>query len=214
MLTWHPQTSIKTLGELCGKSIPHSNGGLHRWIRLQPRNGGGKRLLWNGILSAIGWLCCLCGQLYRAVFAVASSGVGASDKFGRRHSILVACLVQIVNTHAAAASVNYIVHFFRFLLRSPFTGVSSADLCSSPRSYPQNRDSTGKSTSFRSAMEPFPLPFSCLFLHQTGCPSYCHLNSLLAPDIVLLAIPEESKMAYLKQDIGEALDILKDMLRK
>ena len=48
----------------------------------------------------------------------------ASDKFGRRPSILVAALIQIVSSVVASFSTNYIMFiFFRFIIAFSVSGV-------------------------------------------------------------------------------------------
>ena len=48
----------------------------------------------------------------------------ASDKFGRRPSILIAAVIQIVSSIIASFSVNYIMFiFFRFLIAFSVSGV-------------------------------------------------------------------------------------------
>ena len=79
---------------------------------------------WNLVCDRTALLSTVQGSYMGGVFVGCLFWGWASDKFGRRPSILVASLIQIVSTVIAAFSPNYIMFiFFRFIIAFSVSGV-------------------------------------------------------------------------------------------
>merc|ERR1711953_1302080 len=79
---------------------------------------------WNLVCDRTALLSTVQGSYMGGVFVGCLFWGWASDKFGRRPSILVAALIQIVSSVVAAFSPNYIMFiFFRFIIAFSVSGV-------------------------------------------------------------------------------------------
>ena len=79
---------------------------------------------WNLVCDRTALLSTVQGSYMGGVFVGCLFWGWASDKFGRRPSILIAAIIQIISSIIASFSVNYIMFiFFRFLIAFSVSGV-------------------------------------------------------------------------------------------
>ena len=81
-------------------------------------------LQWNLVCDRLPLLSTIQGSYMGGVFAGCIVFGWASDKFGRRLTMLIAALIQLVSSVAAAFATNYVIFIFlRFLIAFSVSGV-------------------------------------------------------------------------------------------
>ena len=139
----------------------------------------------------------------------------ASDKFGRRPSILVSVLIQIISSIIAAFSVNYIMFiFFRFIIAFSVSGVfECAFVLVMELVSPELRTPMGIMTQFPFGLGVCILPLIAYFFRD-----WMPLQLAISiPCLVLLSyyweIPESPRWLVQKKRFTEARDILKKIAK-
>jgi len=167
---------------------------------------------WNLVCDRLALLSTVQGSYMGGVFVGCIFWGWASDKFGRRPSILVACLVQIVSCLAAAASVNYIMFiFFRFFVAFSVSGVFECGFVLVTEIVsPEYRTAFGIMTQFPFGIGASLLPLVAYFIRD-----WVPLQLAISiPSLLLISyywlIPESPRWLISENRIKEALDILKD----
>lgn len=135
----------------------------------------------------------------------------ASDKFGRRPSIMVAAVIQIVSSIVASFSVNYIMFiFFRFLIAFSVSGVFECGFVLVTEIVaPELRTPFGIMTQF-----PFGIGASLLPLVAYFIKGWTSLQLAISIPCCLLlvfywTIPESPRWLVSKNRVKESLEILK-----
>jgi len=167
---------------------------------------------WNLVCDRIALLSTVQGSYMGGVFVGCIFWGWASDKFGRRLSILVACLIQIISCLAAAASVNYIMFIiFRFFVAFSVSGVFECGFVLVTEIVtPELRTSFGIMTQF-----PFGIGASLLPLVAYYVKDWVPLQLAISiPSLLLISyywyIPESPRWLISENRFQEALDVLKD----
>lgn len=166
---------------------------------------------WNLVCDRTALLSTVQGSYMGGVFVGCLFWGWASDKFGRRPSILIAAVIQIVSSIVASFSVNYIMFiFFRFLIAFSVSGVFECGFVLVTEIVaPELRTPFGIMTQF-----PFGVGASLLPLVAYFIKDWTSLQLAISVPCCLLivfywTIPESPRWLVSKNRIKEALDILK-----
>lgn len=170
---------------------------------------------WDLVCDRLALLSTVQGSYMGGVFVGCIFWGWASDKFGRRPSILIASALQIVSTIITAFSVNYIMFiFFRFLVAFSVSGVFECGFVLVAEIVgPKLRTAFGILTQF-----PFGIGASLLPAVAYLIPDWNHLQLAISVPCVLLAsyywfIPESPRWLVSKGRLQEALVIMKNGAR-
>lgn len=166
---------------------------------------------WDLVCDRTALLSTVQGSYMGGVFVGCLFWGWASDKFGRRPSILIAAVIQIVSSIVASFSVNYIMFiFFRFLIAFSVSGVFECGFVLVTEIVaPELRTPFGIMTQF-----PFGVGASLLPLVAYFIKDWKSLQLAISVPCCLLilfywTIPESPRWLVTKNRIKEALDILK-----
>merc|ERR1719336_2103176 len=166
---------------------------------------------WNLVCDRTALLSTVQGSYMGGVFVGCLFWGWASDKFGRRPSILVAALIQIVSSVIAAFSVNYVMFiFFRFIIAFSVSGVfECAFVLVMEIVSPELRTPFGIMTQFPFGLGVCILPAIAYFFRD-----WMPLQLAISiPCVVLLSyfieIPESPRWLVQKKRFVEAKDIIK-----
>merc|ERR1712156_1043843 len=166
---------------------------------------------WNLVCDRTALLSTVQGSYMGGVFVGCLFWGWASDKFGRRPSILIAAVIQIVSSIVASFSVNYIMFiFFRFLIAFSVSGVFECGFVLVTEIVaPELRTPFGIMTQF-----PFGVGASLLPLVAYFIKDWTSLQLAISVPCCLLiifywTIPESPRWLVSKNRIKEALEILK-----
>jgi len=166
---------------------------------------------WDLVCDRTALLSTVQGSYMGGVFVGCLFWGWASDKFGRRPSILIAAIIQIVSSIVASFSVNYIMFiFFRFLIAFSVSGVFECGFVLVTEIVaPELRTPFGIMTQF-----PFGVGASLLPLVAYFIKDWKSLQLAISVPCCLLiifywTIPESPRWLVSKNRIKEALDILK-----
>jgi OCT family organic cation transporter-like MFS transporter 4/5 len=166
---------------------------------------------WDLVCDRTALLSTVQGSYMGGVFVGCLFWGWASDKFGRRPSILIAAVIQIVSSIVASFSVNYIMFiFFRFLIAFSVSGVFECGFVLVTEIVaPELRTPFGIMTQF-----PFGVGASLLPLVAYFIKDWKSLQLAISVPCCLLilfywTIPESPRWLVSKNRIKEALDILK-----
>jgi len=166
---------------------------------------------WDLVCDRTALLSTVQGSYMGGVFVGCLFWGWASDKFGRRPSILIAAVIQIVSSIVASFSVNYIMFiFFRFLIAFSVSGVFECGFVLVTEIVaPELRTPFGIMTQF-----PFGVGASLLPLIAYFIKDWTSLQlAISAPCCLLIVfywtIPESPRWLVSKNRIKEALEILK-----
>lgn len=166
---------------------------------------------WNLVCERTALLSTVQGSYMGGVFVGCIFWGWASDKFGRRPSIIIASVIQIVASIVAAFSVNYIMFiFFRFLVAFSVSGVFECGFVLVTEIVaPELRTPFGIMTQF-----PFGIGASLLPLVAYFIKDWTSLQLAISVPCCLLAIfywtiPESPRWLVHQNRIKEALEILK-----
>jgi len=166
---------------------------------------------WDLVCSRTALLSTVQGSYMGGVFVGCIFWGWASDKFGRRPSILVASVIQIISSIIASFSVNYIMFiFFRFLIAFSVSGVFECGFVLVTEIVaPELRTPFGIMTQF-----PFGIGASLLPLVAYFIKDWTSLQLAISIPCVLLVvyywtIPESPRWLISKSRFSEALEILK-----
>jgi OCT family organic cation transporter-like MFS transporter 4/5 len=166
---------------------------------------------WDLVCDRTALLSTVQGSYMGGVFVGCLVWGWASDKFGRRPSILIAAVIQIVSSIVASFSVNYIMFiFFRFLIAFSVSGVFECGFVLVTEIVaPELRTPFGIMTQF-----PFGVGASLLPLVAYFIKDWKSLQLAISVPCCLLilfywTIPESPRWLVSKNRIKEALDILK-----
>lgn len=166
---------------------------------------------WDLVCDRTALLSTVQGSYMGGVFVGCLFWGWASDKFGRRPSILIAAVIQIVSSIVASFSVNYIMFiFFRFLIAFSVSGVFECGFVLVTEIVaPELRTPFGIMTQF-----PFGVGASLLPLVAYFIKDWKSLQLAISIPCCLLilfywTIPESPRWLVSKNRIKEALDILK-----
>merc|ERR1719150_3661914 len=165
---------------------------------------------WNLVCDRTALLSTVQGSYMGGVFVGCLFWGWASDKFGRRPSILVASLIQIISTVIAAFSPNYIMFiFFRFIIAFSVSGVfECAFVLVMEIVSPELRTPFGIMTQFPFAIGVCILPLVAYFIRDWN-----HLQLAISiPCLVLTSyywfIPESPRWLIQARKFNEAKDVL------
>lgn len=166
---------------------------------------------WDLVCDRTALLSTVQGSYMGGVFVGCLFWGWASDKFGRRPSILIAAIIQIVSSIVASFSVNYIMFiFFRFLIAFSVSGVFECGFVLVTEIVaPELRTPFGIMTQF-----PFGVGASLLPLVAYFIKDWKSLQLAISVPCCLLiifywTIPESPRWLVSKNRIKEALEILK-----
>jgi len=166
---------------------------------------------WSLVCERTALLSTVQGSYMGGVFVGCLFWGWASDKFGRRPSILAAAVIQIVSSIIAAFSVNYIMFiFFRFLIAFSVSGVFECGFVLVTEIVaPQLRTPFGIMTQF-----PFGIGASLLPLVAYFIKDWTSLQLAISIPCTLLVsyywfIPESPRWLVMKGRHKEAVEILK-----
>jgi len=167
---------------------------------------------WTLVCDRLPLLSTVQGSYMGGVFVGCIFWGWASDKFGRRPSILIASAIQIVSTIVAAFSVNYIMFIFcRFFVAFSVSGVFECGFVLVTEIVsPELRTPFGIMTQF-----PFGIGASLLPLVAYIVPDWTPLQLAISiPSLLLISyywfIPESPRWLVCENRHEEALTILKD----
>merc|ERR1719507_125041 len=167
---------------------------------------------WHLVCERLPLLSTVQGSYMGGVFVGCIVFGWASDKFGRRPTMLVACVIQAISSLICAFSVNYVMFiFFRFLVAFSVSGVFECgfvlvtEICG-----PKYRTWFGILTQFPFGIGAAILPLIAYFVRQ-----WVTLQIVIAVPSVLLAlyfwfVPESPRWLVSQGRDDEALKILKD----
>ena len=165
---------------------------------------------WNLVCDRTALLSTVQGSYMGGVFVGCLFWGWASDKFGRRPSILVAALIQIVSSVIASFSTNYIMFiFFRFIIAFSVSGVfECAFVLVMEIVSPELRTPFGIMTQFPFAIGVCILPLVAYFIRDWN-----HLQLAISiPCLVLTSyywfIPESPRWLIQARKFNEAKDVL------
>jgi len=167
---------------------------------------------WNLVCDRLPLLSTVQGSYMGGVFVGCIFWGWASDKFGRRPSILVASLIQIVSTIAAAFSVNYIMFiFFRFFVAFSVSGVFECGFVLVTEIVsPSLRTPFGIMTQFPFGIGASLLPLVAYFIKDWQALQL----AISIPSLLLISyywfIPESPRWLISENRHAEALVILKN----
>lgn len=166
---------------------------------------------WDLVCERTALLSTVQGSYMGGVFVGCLFWGWASDKFGRRPSILVAAVIQIVSSIIASFSVNYIMFiFFRFLIAFSVSGVFECGFVLVTEIVaPELRTPFGIMTQFPFGVGASLLPLLAYFIRD-----WTSLQLAISVPCCLLAIfywtiPESPRWLVSKNRIKEALEVLK-----
>jgi OCT family organic cation transporter-like MFS transporter 4/5 len=166
---------------------------------------------WNLVCDRTALLSTVQGSYMGGVFVGCIFWGWASDKYGRRPSILIASVIQMVTSIIAAFSVNYIMFiFFRFLVAFSVSGVFECGFVLVTEIVaPELRTPFGIMTQF-----PFGIGASLLPLVAYFIKDWTSLQlSISIPCCLLISyywtMPESPRWLVSKNRMKEALVILK-----
>jgi len=167
---------------------------------------------WDLVCERTALLSTVQGSYMGGVFVGCLFWGWASDKFGRRPSIMVASAIQIVSSIIAAFSVNYIMFiFFRFLIAFSVSGVFECGFVLVTEIVaPELRTPFGIMTQF-----PFGIGASLLPLIAYFIKDWTSLQLAISIPCILLAsyywfIPESPRWLIQAGRFEEAKEILKN----
>merc|ERR1719153_1864178 len=167
---------------------------------------------WNLVCDRTALLSTVQGSYMGGVFVGCIFWGWASDKFGRRPSILWASIIQIISSIVAAFSVNYIMFiFFRFLVAFSVSGVFECGFVLVTEIVaPKLRTPFGIMTQF-----PFGIGASLLPLVAYFVKNWTSLQLAISIPCCLLAvyywtIPESPRWLVSQNRSKEAIPILKN----
>ena len=170
---------------------------------------------WDLVCDKTALLSTVQGSYMGGVFVGCLFWGWASDKFGRRPSILVSVVIQICASVAAAFSVNYIMFiFFRFIIAFSVSGVfECAFVLVMELVSPELRTPMGIMTQFPFGLGVCILPAIAYFFRN-----WVPLQLAISiPCLVLLIyfreIPESPRWLVQKRRFAEAKDILKKIAK-
>jgi len=177
------------------------------------RTGGVDSIVyeWNLVCDDLWKLSTIQGSYMGGVFVGCMIWGWASDKFGRRLTMLVAAVIQVVSSILAAFSPNYIIFIFlRFLIAFSVSGVFECgfvlvtEICG-----PTYRTYFGILTQFPFGWGAALLPIIAYFIRQ-----WKNLQLAISIPCVLLGIfywtiPESPRWLMAEGRFDEALQILK-----
>merc|ERR1719507_3009994 len=167
---------------------------------------------WHLVCERLPLLSTVQGSYMGGVFVGCIVFGWASDKFGRRPTMLVACVIQAISSLICAFSVNYVMFiFFRFLVAFSVSGVFECgfvlvtEICG-----PKYRTWFGILTQFPFGIGAAILPLIAYFVRQ-----WVTLQIVIAVPSVLLVlyywfVPESPRWLVVQGRDDEALKILKD----
>merc|ERR1711988_411130 len=165
---------------------------------------------WNLVCDRTALLSTVQGSYMGGVFVGCLFWGWASDKFGRRPSILVASLIQIISTVIASFSTNYIMFiFFRFIIAFSVSGVfECAFVLVMEIVSPELRTPFGIMTQFPFAIGVCILPLVAYFIRDWN-----HLQLAISVPCLVLAsyywfIPESPRWLIQARKFNEAKDVL------
>jgi len=165
---------------------------------------------WNLVCDRTALLSTVQGSYMGGVFVGCLFWGWASDKFGRRPSILVAALIQIVSSVVASFSTNYIMFiFFRFIIAFSVSGVfECAFVLVMEIVSPELRTPFGIMTQFPFAIGVCILPLVAYFIRDWN-----HLQLAISVPCLVLAsyywfIPESPRWLIQARKFNEAKDVL------
>lgn len=166
---------------------------------------------WDLVCDRLALLSTVQGSYMGGVFVGCIFWGWASDKFGRRPSILVASALQIVSTIITAFSVNYMMFiFFRFLVAFSVSGVFECGFVLVAEIVgPKIRTHFGILTQFPFGVGASLLPAVAYFIRDWN-----HLQLAMSIPCVLLVsyywfIPESPRWLVSKGRLQEAMFIVK-----
>lgn len=166
---------------------------------------------WNLVCDRLPLLSTIQGSYMGGVFAGCIVFGWASDKFGRRLTMLIAALIQLVSSVAAAFATNYVIFIFlRFLIAFSVSGVFECgfvlvtEICG-----PTYRTYFGILTQFPFGIGAALLPLVAYFVRE-----WTSLQLAISVPGVLLGlyyffVPESPRWLMGEGRIDEALVILK-----
>jgi len=167
---------------------------------------------WNLVCDRLPLLSSVQGSYMGGVFVGCIVFGWASDKFGRRLTMLIAALIQTVSSIAAAFATNYIIFLIlRFLIAFSVSGVFECgfvlvtEICG-----PKYRTYFGILTQFPFGIGAALLPIIAYFIR-----SWQSLQLAISIPCVLLGlyyffVPESPRWLMAEGRIDEAIKILKD----
>lgn len=166
---------------------------------------------WTLVCDRLPFLSSVQGSYMGGVFVGCIVWGWASDKFGRRKTMLVAIAIQICSTIITAFSVNYIMFiFFRFLVAFSVSGVFECgfvlvcEICG-----PKFRAPFGILTQFPFGIGAAIMPFIAYFVREWSALQLC----ISIPSVALLSyywfVPESPRWLISMGRFDEALKILK-----
>jgi len=171
---------------------------------------------WNLVCDRLPLLSTIQGSYMGGVFVGCIVFGWASDKFGRRITMLVAALIQVVASISAAFATNYVIFIFlRFLIAFSVSGVFECgfvlvtEICG-----PTYRTYFGILTQFPFGIGAALLPLIAYFVRE-----WTSLQLAISVPCVLLGlyyffVPESPRWLVAEGRIDEALVILKDGAKK
>eukprot|EP00096_Caligus_rogercresseyi_P010966 TRINITY_DN4168_c0_g1_i1.p1 TRINITY_DN4168_c0_g1~~TRINITY_DN4168_c0_g1_i1.p1 ORF type:complete len:606 (-),score=82.03 TRINITY_DN4168_c0_g1_i1:387-2204(-) len=171
---------------------------------------------WNLVCSRLPLLSTVQGSYMGGVFVGCIFFGWASDKFGRRKSIIVASVIQVISTIATAFSANYIIFIvLRFLVAFSISGIFECgfvlvtEVCG-----PKYRTIFGILTQFPFGIGASILPLIAYFIRDW----FSLQLSISIPSVLLIVyfffMPESPRWLLGEGRIDEALKILKAGARK
>ena len=171
---------------------------------------------WNLVCDRTALLSTVQGSYMGGVFVGCLFWGWASDKFGRRPSILVASLIQIISTVIAAFSPNYIMFiFFRFIIAFSVSGVfECAFVLVMEIVSPELRTPFGIMTQFPFAIGVCILPLVAYFIRDWN-----HLQLAISlPCLVLTSyywfMPESPRWLIQARKFNEAKAVLTEAAKE
>jgi len=171
---------------------------------------------WNLVCDRTALLSTVQGSYMGGVFVGCLFWGWASDKFGRRPSILVASLIQIISTVVAAFSPNYIMFiFFRFIIAFSVSGVfECAFVLVMEIVSPELRTPFGIMTQFPFAIGVCILPLVAYFIRDWN-----HLQLAISlPCLVLTSyywfMPESPRWLIQARKFDEAKAVLTEAAKE
>merc|ERR1711953_1472435 len=171
---------------------------------------------WNLVCDRTALLSTVQGSYMGGVFVGCLFWGWASDKFGRRPSILVAALIQIVSSVVASFSTNYIMFiFFRFIIAFSVSGVfECAFVLVMEIVSPELRTPFGIMTQFPFAIGVCILPLVAYFIRDWN-----HLQLAISlPCLVLTSyywfMPESPRWLIQARKFNEAKAVLTEAAKE
>merc|ERR1719192_200936 len=171
---------------------------------------------WDLVCSRTALLSTVQGSYMGGVFVGCLFWGWASDKFGRKPSIMIAAVIQICSSVAAAFSVNYIMFiFFRFIIAFSVSGVfECAFVLVMEIVSPELRTPFGIMTQFPFAIGVCILPLVAYFIRDWN-----HLQLAISlPCLVLTSyywfIPESPRWLIQARKFNEAKAVLTEAAKE